>query len=491
MSPQPIDGKRTKIVATIGPSSHTPETIRQLIRNGMNVARINFSHGDHKTHGTTIETIRRIAEEEEAVIAIMCDLQGPKIRIGKIPNEPLMLEPGDTVTLTLDADTGDDPYVITLPHPEFVRDIEAGMSLLLDDGNLEFRVQETTTNKLICEVVIGGALTSRKGVSAPAAKLTLSAITDKDREDIEFALSIQADYLAMSFVRSIEDIRELRWLLRHLGGKVDPAIVAKIEKHEALQNIESIIEASDAIMVARGDLGIETPAEEVPNHQKRIIHLCNIASKPVITATQMLNSMVDSPRPTRAEASDVFNAIIDGTDAVMLSNETASGHYPVEAVETMSRIALIAEQRLAEQHPIKSIYKPNEEGREAISDAISQATTQISEVLDCTAIVTSTLTGYTARRVAKERPTRPIICVTPSEITYRRMALIWGVIPMMIPQFTTIDEMITVVVRAAHNAKLVKRGDSLVIIAGVPFGMGGQTNFLKIHIVGESGELRN
>jgi pyruvate kinase len=482
-----IDGKRTKIVATIGPTSRDENVIRELIRSGMDVARINFSHGDHETHGSTIDTIRRVAEEEDANIAILCDLQGPKIRIGKIANEPLMINPGDRITLTLNEPDGSDPYTIALPHPEFVRDIEPGMQLLLDDGNLEFVVLEATGAGLVTEVVIGGALTSRKGVSAPAAKLTLSAITDKDREDVEFALKKNTDYLALSFVRGMEDIRELRWLIRHLGGET--AIVAKIEKREALDNIESIIAASDGIMVARGDLGVETPAEEVPVHQKRIIRLCNIASKPVITATQMLSSMVDNPRPTRAEASDVYNAIMDGTDAVMLSNESASGHYPIDSVKTMAKIAVIAERNLLARDTERQIYKPNAEGREVISDAISQATSQIAEVLNCKAIVTSTLTGYTARRVAKERPRTPILCVTPSEITYRRMALVWGVVPIMIPQFNTIDEMIQIVVRTAHDAKLVKRGESLVIIAGVPFGIGGQTNFLKIHIVGESGEL--
>jgi pyruvate kinase len=332
-------------------------------------------------------------------------------------------------------------------------------------------------------------LTSRKGVTAPAAKLKLSAITDKDRADLEFALHKNTDYLAMSFVRSEEDLRELRWLIRHLAGDDSPAIISKIEKHEALENIQAIIDASDGVMVARGDLGVETPAEEVPVHQKNIIRLCNIASKPVITATQMLNSMVSNPRPTRAEASDVYNAIMDGTDAVMLSNETATGEFPVAAVETMARIAITAERHLLTENATTAIYPPNVEGREAISDAISQATSQIAEVLRCKAIITSTLSGYTARRVAKERPRTPIICVTPSEVTFRRMALIWGVIPMMTPQFNTIDEMISVVVRTANDSGLIERDDSIVIIAGVPFGVGGQTNFLKLHIVGESGEL--
>lgn len=483
-----FNGKRTKIVATIGPASRDEETIRQMIRSGMDVVRINFSHGTHETHGETIDRVRRIAREENAVIAVMCDLQGPKIRIGAVANEPLMLQTGDTITLTLDSVPGEN-QLISLPHPEFVRDIKPGMQLLLDDGNLELVVKQAFGRELVCEVVVGGPLTSRKGVTAPTARLSLSAITEKDRQDIEFALKKGADYLAMSFVRSPEDIRELRWLLRHLGGEI--AVIAKIEKHEALETIEGIIAVSDGIMVARGDLGVETPAEEVPFHQKRIIELCNAAGKPVITATQMLNSMVEHPRPTRAEASDVYNAILDGTDAVMLSNETAAGKYPVIAVQTMARIAKIAEQSLSQSRrpPRPSSLKLGTEGHETISDAISQATCQIAEMLNSKAIVTSTLTGYTTRRVAKERPTRSILCVTPNEVTYRRMALVWGVLPLLIEEFRTIDEMIKTVVRAAQDAELVERGDSLVIIAGVPFGIGGQTNFLKIHIVGEPSDF--
>ncbi len=479
--------KRTKIVVTIGPASRDEDTLREMIRSGMNVARINFSHGDHKMHGETIDRVRQIADEEGVVVAILCDMQGPKIRIGKVANEPYMIEPGQKITFTLD-DVPGEKGLISLPHPEFIRDIKPGMQLLLDDGNLEMVVLSTITNGLVCEVVVGGPLSSRKGVTAPTAKLSLSAITDKDREDIEFSLKRNTDYLAMSFVRSEEDIRELRWLIRHLGGEV--AVIAKIEKQQALENIESIIAVTDGIMVARGDLGVETPAEEVPFHQKRIIKLCNAVGKPVITATQMLNSMVDNPRPTRAEASDVYNAIIDGTDAVMLSNETAAGKYPVTAVQTMARIAVIAEKSmLTNGLGIRQVYKPSAEGREAISDAISQATCQIAEMIGSKAIVTSTLTGYTTRRVAKERPRTTILCVTPSATTYRRMALVWGVQPLLIPEFHTIDEMLQTVVRAAQDAGLVSVGDGLVIIAGVPFGIGGQTNFLKIHTVGEVAEF--
>lgn len=483
-----LTDKHTKVVATIGPASNDPEIIRQMIHAGMDVARINFSHGDHDTHRKNIETIRRIADEEQAVVAILCDIQGPKIRIGQVADEPLEIETGDIITLTLDDVPGED-NLISLPHPEFVKDIGVDTRLLLDDGNIEFIVKESTNRKLVCEVVIGGALKSRKGVSAPNAKLTLSAITDKDRRDVEFALEQNTDYVAMSFVRSADDIRQLRWLMNFLGK--DAGIIAKIEMREALNNIEAIIEVSDGIMVARGDLGVETPAERVPLEQKRIINLCNEAAKPVITATQMLESMTRNPRPTRAEASDVYNAIIDGTDAVMLSAESASGDFPVRSVEVMNNIAQIAEDYLWKNRPEgqQQFRVLKHEGIEGISNAISEATFHISEALKPKAIVTTTLSGYTTRRVAKERPETPIICMTPNETTYRRMALVWGVIPLLVPEFTTIDEMISIIVRAAHDKKLVSRGDTLVIIAGVPFGVAGQTNLLKVHRVGEAGEI--
>lgn len=475
-----IYNKRTKIVATIGPSSWDADTIRQLIRAGMDVARINFSHGDHKRHSETIDLVRQIAVEEKRVVAIMSDIQGPKIRIG-IVKEPISLERDDIITLTLnDADGTDN--VVSLPHPEFVRDIASGMRLLLDDGNLEFEVTEVLSRSLICRVILGGVLSSRKGIMAPNAHLTLSAITDKDREDIEFALEKNTDYIAMSFVRNSDDIRELRWLMRHLGK--DAAVIAKIEKHEAIDNIEAIVDACEGIMVARGDLGLEVPAEEVPYHQKRIIRLCNKLSKPVITATQMLSSMVDSPRPTRAEASDVYNAIIDGTDAVMLSNETAAGRYPVESVETMATIASIAEQNIWQSRSSGWSTALDKTGTtEAISDVISESTYYISEALKPRAIVTTTSSGYTARRVARERPRTPILCVTPNENTYRLMALVWGVYPLLVPEFTTIDEMIDVITNTAMNQEIVRRGDTLIIIAGVPFGAGAQTNLMKIHTI--------
>jgi len=330
-----FDVKRTKIVCTIGPASSDESVIREMIRAGMDVARINFSHGEHDTHARNIATIRRVAEEEDAIVAILGDLQGPKIRLGKIANEPVTLNKGDRLTLTLRPADGTN-MVFTLPHPEFVKDVKTGNRLLLDDGALEFKVVSRQNDDLICEVIVGGPLSSRKGISAPDAKLTLSAITDKDREDVGFALQQKVDYVAMSFVRSGNDMRELRWLCNHLEGEV--ALIAKIEKREAIDAIDDIIDASDGIMVARGDLGVETPAEAVPIHQKEIIRRCNAVGKPVITATQMLNSMIYNPRPTRAEASDVANAIFDGTDAVMLSGETASGQYPLSLSRQWRRL---------------------------------------------------------------------------------------------------------------------------------------------------------
>jgi len=486
--PRPLDSKSTKIVATIGPASQDPEVIRQMIHAGMDVARINFSHGTHETHQRVIETVRRVAQEENVTVAILSDIQGPKIRIGAVADEPLLLKKGDQIVFTLEDVPGED-NVISLPHPEFLKDIEANTTLLLDDGNLQCLVKEASGHMLTCEVLIGGPLTSRKGVSAPNANLTLSAITEKDRKDIEFALQHKTDYIAMSFVRRADDIRQLRWLMSFLNG--DAAIIAKIEMREALVNIEEIISVCDGVMVARGDLGVETPAERVPLEQKRIIRLCNLAAKPVITATQMLESMKNLPRPTRAEASDVYNAILDGTDAVMLSAESATGRFPVRSVETMTHIAQIAEQQMWESRPNTSSFDLSNHtgGGEAISNAIGEATFHISEALKPKAIVTTTLSGYTARRVARERPRTPIICMTPVESTYRRMALVWGVYPLLVPEFATIDEMISITVRAAHDAKLVHRDDLLVMIAGVPFGLKGQSNLLKVHRVGEAGEI--
>lgn len=480
--------KRTKIVATIGPASYKEDVLRRMMRSGMNVARINFSHGDYATHANAISMIRRLADEEGKVIAILGDLQGPKIRLGNLGAlDPLNISPGDILTLTSRPDPDPTKLELSLPHPEFIVDVDAGQRLLLDDGEIEFRVVSKEGQDLVCEVVNGSKLKSRKGVMAPDSRLTLPALTDKDREDLVFALDQKIDWLAMSFVRSADEMRELRWLIKQHKG--DVAIVAKIEKAEALENIDEIIEASDGIMVARGDLGLEIDAASVPIEQKRIIQKCNAVGKPVITATQMLNSMITNPRPTRAEASDVANAIFDGTDAVMLSGESASGEYPVEAVEMMATIALIAESHL-DLHgrtaaTVAAMRQVNPDKAIAVDDAISHATVDMADAVKAKMIVTCTWTGYTARRVARERPSTFILCVTPNEVTFRRMALVWGVRPMLVDEFYTIDDMIKVVVRSTKEANLTEPGDKLVIISGVPFGAGGQTNFVKIQSITE------
>ncbi len=483
--------KRTKIVATIGPTSYDEDVMRAIIRAGVNVARINFSHGDHATHAQAIQQVRRIAEEEGVVVAVLGDLQGPKIRLGRF--KAMRVVPGDLVTITLREDFNQDHYEVPIPHPEFVKDVRSGQRLLLDDGELGLRVTEKHgETDLVCEVLNAGELKERKGVSAPDSRLTLPAITEKDRKDIQFALEQDIDWLAMSFVRSPEDIRHLRWLISEYDPESDIPIIAKIEKFEALENIEEILNICDGIMVARGDLGVETPAAAVPIHQKRIIKLCNQVGKPVITATQMLNSMITTPRPTRAEASDVANAIFDGTDAVMLSGESAMGKYPVEAVEMMATIAAIAEQELLEhgkehlRNTLMSFVQENDvaAGKDHITaDAVSHATIVMAEMTQAKMIVCSTWTGYTARRIARERPLTPVIVVTPNPKTRRRLALIWGVTTYMVGQYSSIDQMFEIIEHALLQTGVAHAGDRYVIIAGVPFGAAGATNFVKVHEV--------
>lgn len=482
--------KRTKIVATIGPASQEPSMLRAMIRAGMDVARINFSHGDHDTHARNIANVRRLAEEENAVVAILGDLPGPKLRLGTLIQDPLELTEGDLVTLTTktDLDPEGDPFTVPFPHPDVVADLNAGERLLLDDGQLEFTVRDKSNgHAAICEVITAGTLSSHKGVSVPDTSLSLSSISDADRNHVRFALENGVDYIAMSFVRSGDDIRELRWLVRHLKGEA--ALIAKIEKAEAINNFEAILEQSDGIMVARGDLGVETPAEQVPVHQKNIIRRCNEVGKPVITATQMLQSMIENPRPTRAESTDVANAIVDGTDAIMLSGETAIGKYPLQSVEMMVKIAGIAEKYMQEHEELRRVTLSLEaikgEKLRSVPAAISHITAGLAQMLNAKLIVASTWSGYTARRVARVRPNTPILAATPNRDTYNRLALVWGVMPILVDEFETIDEMIDVVVRKSKETDLVTQEDLMVIIGGVPFGVGSQTNFLKVLSVGE------
>ena len=468
---------RTKIVCTIGPASDSVERLQAMIRAGMNVARINFSHGDQAAHAARIAHVRRAAAEEGAVIALMGDLQGPKLRVGAIGGDYTMTRVDDEIVLTTREAPGDRGEV-HLPHPELVREVKPGQRLLLDDGQLEFVVLDTTETDIRCRVVAGGPLSSHKGVAAPGANLSLVALTEKDRADVAFAVEQELDFLALSFVRNGRDVRQLRDVLDGLRAQIP--IVAKIEKPEALEAFDDILAHSAAILIARGDLGVEIAAERVPFVQKNLIARCNRAGVPVITATQMLSSMIANPRPTRAEASDVANAILDGTSAVMLSAETASGKYPVESVHMMARIAAIAEENLpyaAALHYVRTdqVQTP--------AEAISQATVEIAHDLDAKAIVTSTYSGYTARRVASYRPRTPVVAVTPRAEVQRQLALAWGVIPLLAPVYNTTDEMIQYAAKLAQASGLGKQGDTIVVTAGVPTGVGSQTNMLKVHVI--------
>ncbi len=472
-----LETARTKIVATIGPACEDEATLRDMINAGMDVARINLSHGTHDEHARNIAAIRRLAATAGIPVAIMADLQGPKLRIGRIDPEPLVLNNGDRVVLSA---SSAGPRIIPLPYPALIAGSHTGDRLLLDDGEIELQVEQVQPDALTCRVVAGGRLTSHKGIAAPGATAPISALTDKDKLDARFALAQHVDYLALSFVRHADDIEALRNVVEEVtGDRTTVGIVAKIEKKEALANFDAIMEASDAVMVARGDLGVEISVEEVPLHQKQIIRRCNRAGIPVITATQMLQSMVSFPRPTRAEASDVANAILDGTDAVMLSGETATGRYPVAAVETMARIARIVEPRLQPRTTRK--FEHGVPHRRPITDAISDATARIADDLGARLIVTSTFSGYTARQVARERPHVPIVALTPRETTRRRLALVWGVQPVLVPEYNNTDEMLSLIRNTLVERKLAAPGDLVVVTGGIPVGGGGKTNFLKVH----------
>lgn len=472
---------RTKIVCTIGPATDNPERMRSLMQAGMNVARINFSHGDHAAHSKSITALREMAKQERCLVAIIADLQGPKLRVGEIESEPMVLRRGELVTLSASPRSRAEDE-IPVPHPELLRDLTAGQTVLLDDGDLSLTIERRGEgSRLKARVVTGGHLTSHKGINVPGAHLSFSSLTDKDREDAAFALEHGVDYFALSFVRRAADVRELRHFLRSKGAEA-PSIIAKIEKPEALSDFDQILAQSDGIMVARGDLGVETPAEEVPFHQKRLIQTCNRAGKPVITATQMLQRMIDHPRPTRAEASDIANAILDGTDAVMLSGETAVGDYPIKATETMATICANAEAHL----PQMRVGECGGSCYDVTTEAISLSAVEIANEVGARAIVTATMSGTTARMVARHRPSVPIVAVTPSERTLYRLALVWGVIPVKVAQFRTTDEMVEMMLEAARKRGLVAWGDSVVLTAGIPFGQGKKTNMLKVHAMGEN-----
>ena len=463
---------RTKIVCTLGPATSTDEAIRSLIEAGMNVARVNFSHGTHDQHATTIAMVRRLAEEMGKPIAILGDLQGPRIRVGDLP-EPIRLEVGDDVTLVHEGEERAGEIPIT--YDQLANDVRVGDRILIDDGLIELLAVEVGNSRVSAKVLNGGQLKSHKGLNLPGIQVSAPSITEKDSADIRFAVDQKVDFIALSFVRRGEDIDSLRtmvpkWVL----------IIAKIEKDVALLNIDAIIRASDGVMVARGDLGVELPFEAVPGAQKRIIRLANKYGRPVITATQMLESMIEHPRPTRAEASDVANAIMDGTDAVMLSAETAAGAYPRLAVEAMTRII-----REIEQRPPSKPFAGAEQGEGIVTTevAIAAATVAAVDMLGAPLVVVFTKSGFSARVVASKRPAVPILALTDEVRTYRQLALVWGVVPELVPHCVNYEEMMSRAKGAVVARELASSGDRIIVTAGVPFDQPGTTNLLKVETI--------
>jgi len=456
------------------------EILRKLLLAGMNVARLNFSHGTHEEHERRITAIRRAAMEVGKNVAIMLDTKGPEIRLGYFKEEPVLLEEGASVTLTTEPIEGDREH-IPVAYPNLPRDVREGDTILVADGLIALKVLSTGITEIKCLVVNGGELSSQKGVNVPGATESLPAVTEKDIQDIRFGVGHKLDYIAASFVRKSTDVLSIREIIEKAGGDLD--IIAKIESRRAVDNLDDIIKVSDGIMVARGDLGVEIPVEEVPLVQKAIIEKCNLVGKPVVTATQMLESMIHNPRPTRAEASDVANAIFDGSDALMLSGETAAGKYPVESVETMARIAERAEAALHYEEVLGK--KGTVSTRQTVTNAIGLATCAIAHALGAAAIISSTESGHTAKMVSKYRPRAPIVAVTPHAEVMRKLALNWGVQPLLAKGGKSTDEIMNAAVDASLNAGLIKGGDLVVFTAGIPVGIKGTTNLIRVHTVSD------
>jgi pyruvate kinase len=468
--------RKAKILATLGPASSTREQIAALFKAGADVFRLNFSHGKHEDHQKRYELIREIEQETGRPIGILMDMQGPKLRVGTFTGGSVELKTGGTYRLDLDDKPGDATRA-QLPHPEIFAAAKVGTNLLIDDGRLRLRVKNNGTDFAECEVVVGGKLSDRKGVNVPDVVLPLSPLTAKDREDLRFGIDLGCDWVAMSFVQRPEDVAELRKLI---SGRAK--VIAKLEKPAGIERLEEIIDLSDAVMVARGDLGVELPPEDVPAIQKRIIAACRKSGKPVVVATQMLDSMVHSPAPTRAEASDVATAIYDGADAVMLSAETASGQYPVEAVAMMNRIIERVERDPAYRQILDARHPdPQPTGH----DAISAAAAQVAHTLSVAAIVTYSTSGSTVLRVARERPEVPILALTASLATARALSLAWGAHCVQIQDLKRFSEMVEVACSVSLDQEMAKVGERLVITAGVPFGTPGSTNILRVAWVEE------
>ena len=463
--------RRTKIIATLGPSSSTPEMLARLFQAGADVFRLNFSHGSHDDHAARIAMIRELEKKVGRPIGILADVQGPKLRVGRFGGGRVSLQTGATFRLDLNPTPGDVTRV-ELPHPEILAAATIGTNLLLDDGKLRLRVTRVREDHLLTEVVVGGPLSDRKGVNVPDMVLPIPALTVKDREDLAFALDHGVDFIGLSFVQRPEDVAEARAIV---AGRA--WVMTKIEKPQALENLDAILALSDAVMVARGDLGVELPPEEVPLAQKRIVRAARARGLPVVVATQMLESMISAPAPTRAEASDVATAVFDGADAVMLSGETAAGQYPYEAVNIMDRIIARVEQ----DDGWRAMIEASRAAPEAnAADAIAAAARQVAHTISASAICAFTASGSTALRAARERPEAPIIGLTPSTTTARRLAVVWGAHAVTVAEVSSMTETVNTATRVARAEGFASSGQEIIVIAGVPFGQAGTTNALRV-----------
>jgi pyruvate kinase len=468
----------TKIVATIGPASRERKVLESLVQAGVDVVRLNFSHGEHAQHLEVMQATREIAAHLGRPIALLQDLSGPKIRIGRLKEDkPVELRNGARIAITTDESIEGTDKIISTTYEPLPRDVTPGDRILLDDGNLELRVVRASLHEVECEVVDGGWLKPKKGMNLPGVKLSTPALTEKDRRDLAFGVKNGVDYVALSFVRQAADVTECKALIKSLGGTCP--VIAKIEKREAIDDLTAILEATDGVMVARGDLGVELSTEEVPTLQKRIIERANAAGKVVITATQMLESMVDNPRPTRAEASDVANAILDGTDGIMLSAETASGRYPVEAVETMARIACYTEEHYGAFRTPARVSIPT---ASVVANALARVARTVAEELGCKLIIAFTESGTTAHLLSTYRPRAPVAAVTYNPDTYRRLGLWWGVVPVKSDFAETTDEMIVKGETLLKAQGLIAKGDTVLMLAGQSH-TAGATNMLRVHTI--------
>lgn len=473
--------RRTKIVCTLGPSSNTVEDIERLYKAGMNVVRINFSHGSHEDHERTIGYVRKVAKKHQYSIPVLMDLQGPKIRVGQMKDGGQVINEGDLIEITT-RDVEGNNSLVPIDYEGLSNDAQAGNQILIDDGLLELKIVKNEEGRIVARVVVGGLLKSRKGVNLPDVDISMSSLTDKDIEDLEFGLNVGVDFVAMSFVRNGKDVQDVISRVRAAGSNA--AIIAKVEKPEALEVIDEIIEEADAIMVARGDLGIEIPSEHVPLAQKKIIDRCRIAGKPVITATQMLDSMINNPRATRAESSDVANAVMDGTDAVMLSGETAAGKYPVEAVRTMDKIIRSVEENSESLYYSLQYKKPDWKEKQII-ESLSYSCVTIADNVEAKAISTLTHSGNTARRIAKFRPKVPIVAFTESIIVRRQLNLVWGVESVRLDELFDTDMSVKLMEDYLLNNGLVKKHDRVIIATGMPLAKRGRTNMIKVSTIQE------